>query len=52
MSNEETKKRLRELATQIAEENDHGTFTKLVAEFNRLLEEQIRSSGPPEEPKT
>src|SRR5215470_7642196 len=43
MPNEKTKKHLRELATQIAEEKDHHTFTKLVAEFNQLLEEQIRS---------
>jgi hypothetical protein len=52
MIDPEINKRLRELAVRIAEERDHDTFTKLVAEFNQLLEGTFRSPDQPTKPKS
>ena len=43
MIDADTNKRLRELAVRIAEERDHDTFTRLIAEFNQLLEGKLQS---------
>ena len=51
MIDPERNKRLRELAARIAEERDHDTFTKLVDEFNRLLEGKPESPDQPAKPK-
>jgi hypothetical protein len=52
MIDQPTNARLRELASRIAEERDHATFSKLIAEFNQLLEGSAKSSGEPARPKT
>lgn len=38
MLNEESRKRVKELCDQIAKEHDHGRFSQLISELNRILE--------------
>jgi hypothetical protein len=50
MIDSETNKHLRELADQIAGEQDRNVVAKLVAEFNRLIGEKIQSSDQKPQP--